>query len=69
MPLYEYICERCGKRFEAIKPLDKRDEAECSCGGRGRRLLSRFFSVKEEGGGSPCSSCSSTSCSSCNLSI
>lgn len=67
MPLYEYICERCGKRFEAIKPLDKRDEAECSCGGRGKRLLSRFFSMKEEG--STCSSCSSTSCSSCNLSI
>lgn len=41
MPLYEYICNKCGKRFEALQkfsdePLKTHDE----CGGEAERLLS-----------------------------
>lgn len=41
MPLYEYLCNRCGKRFEvrqkfADEPLKTHEE----CGGEAERLLS-----------------------------
>lgn len=41
MPLYEYICHRCGKRFEALQkfsdePLKTHEE----CGGDAERVLS-----------------------------
>jgi len=41
MPLYEYECARCGKRFELIQKFSAPAEAAClACGGRARRLLS-----------------------------
>ena len=30
MPLYEYICIKCKKKFELIRDLSERDE-ECEC--------------------------------------
>jgi putative FmdB family regulatory protein len=43
MPLYEYECKRCGEKFEALRPRDDRDRAECpDCKGDGRRVLSGF---------------------------
>ena len=41
MPIYEYLCKKCGRQFERIqkfsdKPLDKCDK----CGGALERLLS-----------------------------
>ncbi len=41
MPLYEYECARCGKRFELIQKFSAPPEAAClACGGRAHRLLS-----------------------------
>lgn len=36
MPLYEYACRDCGRRFEALRRMDDRlSPAECpGCGGR-----------------------------------
>ena len=42
MPLFEYVCQ-CGNKFEAIMPIDQRDEAQCpGCGGLARKKLSVF---------------------------
>ena len=41
MPLYEYECARCGKRFELIQKFSAPAEAACpACSGRAHRLLS-----------------------------
>lgn len=41
MPLYEYECRRCGKRFELIQKFSDPPEATClACGGLAHRLLS-----------------------------
>ena len=41
MPLYEYECERCGKRFELIRKFSDPPVETCfSCGGPVRKLLS-----------------------------
>lgn len=29
MPLYDYFCSHCEKKFEAFVPMDKRDIAKC----------------------------------------
>lgn len=41
MPLFAYVCDPCGARFELNRPVDDRDEpAACkTCGGDGRRLF------------------------------
>jgi len=38
MILYEYECEQCGKRFEALKRVDERWTHPCQCGGTGRLI-------------------------------
>lgn len=41
MPLYEYECAGCGKRFELIQKFSDPPQAAClACGGRAHRLLS-----------------------------
>jgi len=41
MPLYEYECASCGKRFELIQKSSAPPEAPCLvCGGRAHRQLS-----------------------------
>jgi putative FmdB family regulatory protein len=41
MPLYEYVCDACGHRFEVIQKFsDAPIEACPSCGGAVRKLLS-----------------------------
>lgn len=41
MPLYEYECPGCGKRFELIQKFSDPPEAACLvCGGKAHRLLS-----------------------------
>lgn len=41
MPLYEYECGGCGKRFELIQKFSDPVEATCvGCGGIAHRLLS-----------------------------
>jgi putative FmdB family regulatory protein len=41
MPLYEYECESCGRRFERIQKFSDAPIAECpTCGGPVRKLMS-----------------------------
>jgi len=41
VPLYEYECERCGKRFEVIQRVSDEPLSDCTaCGGPVHRLLS-----------------------------
>jgi putative FmdB family regulatory protein len=43
MPLYEYECEKCGARFEAITRITEKDETECpECGAPAERQVSSF---------------------------
>ncbi|MBI5512077.1 MAG: zinc ribbon domain-containing protein [Deltaproteobacteria bacterium] len=51
MPVYEYVCESCGTRFDLQRKVAERnDKAGCpSCGKAGKRELSGFA---VSGGGS-----------------
>lgn len=41
MPIYEYACENCGKRFEKLQKLSDKPCKKCpSCGGPLRKLMS-----------------------------
>jgi putative FmdB family regulatory protein len=44
MPLYEYFCESCDRRFELLRPMGRMDDAaECPSGhAGGKRVLSTF---------------------------
>jgi len=71
MPLYEFICKGCGKRFEALVRLGQEKSVGCeSCGSKNLQKLFSAFGIG--GGGSRiktsaagCSSCSSKSCATC----
>lgn len=40
MPVYEYRCEKCGKRFDQYRTVASRSAARCpECGGRGRKVF------------------------------
>ncbi|MBP1770448.1 MAG: zinc ribbon protein [Candidatus Aminicenantes bacterium] len=72
MPLYEYACKNCGKRFECLVSPGKESEVVCDkCGSADVRKLISGFGIG--GGGSRikasssgCKSCSSGSCSTCH---
>jgi len=41
LPLYDFKCEACQLRFDALKGIDDRHSAECPrCGQRSRKLMS-----------------------------
>lgn len=43
MPIYEYYCSKCHKKFEEIRPMEERLGAKCpKCGSKGRLVPSRF---------------------------
>lgn len=72
MPLYEYICQQCQHRFDALRPMSSADAPiACPyCGGQEtRRAISLFAAIGSEGviagSGSSCTSCSSGSCAGC----
>ncbi|HVN97169.1 MAG TPA: zinc ribbon domain-containing protein [Syntrophorhabdaceae bacterium] len=73
MPIYEYVCKKCKKEFEAL--VFKDDKPECpSCGAKNptKKMSSFGFSVgykfksSSTGSGSSCASCGSSNCSSCS---
>ncbi len=74
MPIYEYICQDCGARFETLRSIKDADTLiPCrSCqSDQTRRALSVFYAqsgTKIIAGGSStgCSGCSSGSCTSCH---
>lgn len=67
MPLYEYVCQQCGKRFEVLQRMGATAEGlSCpSCGASEvAKALSTFASSVSSGGGSalPCGKPSSAGC-------
>ncbi|MBU0674609.1 MAG: zinc ribbon domain-containing protein [Proteobacteria bacterium] len=73
MPLFDFICQKCGKEFEelvsgSIKPV-------CPfCGSSNLKKLMSSFAYRSQGkgngssssSGSQCSGCAGGSCSSCH---
>ena len=51
MPIYEYECQDCGKRFEIFQRISEEPLNECrACGGKLRRLISQCsFQLKGSG--------------------
>ena len=53
MPLYEYVCDDCSKRFETLRPVNRMDDpASCPEGHlSGRRVLSTFAALSRDADG------------------
>jgi len=72
MPIYEYKCQDCGARFEALRSIKDADTPihckKCHSG-QTHRIASACFTKVSGGsvtsGSSGCSGCSGGSCSSC----
>ena len=44
MPLYDYLCEACGKKFEEFRSMAERKNAPCPiCGKPAEKQISSFF--------------------------
>lgn len=69
MPIYEFRCPKCSKRFERLCALGETGSSlRCpDCGeANPERVMSGFAAKGTEKGGSPgCGTCSSNSCSTC----
>ncbi|MBC7349514.1 MAG: zinc ribbon domain-containing protein [Candidatus Aminicenantes bacterium] len=71
MPIYEYLCMNCQKRFEVLVNLNNQAKVICpDCqSDRVKRLVSAFGigggGSRIKSGGNSCSTCSSHSCSTC----
>lgn len=76
MPIYEYICKKCDRKFEAMRPISQADDGiSCQfCGSMdtARTITKCFaksggtettFSTTTSGGG--CSGCSGGNCAHC----
>jgi putative FmdB family regulatory protein len=72
MPIYEFICRKCGRRFECLVPMGKEKDAVCpGCGAAdGKKILSSFGigggASRFKGSSSSCGTCSGKSCSTCH---
>jgi len=46
MAVYEYLCSKCGKTFELMRPMSESEKpAKCpKCGSRAQKLISSFGS-------------------------
>jgi len=73
MPIYEYVCEKCGNEFELIV-FNKEEAPNCpKCGAENpvKKMSSFGFAVgykfkpSTSGSQGSCSSCGSSNCSSC----
>jgi putative FmdB family regulatory protein len=72
MPIYEFICGKCGRKFETLVRLGGEKGVCCpECGSAAVQKLLSAFGI---GGGSSrlktatssCTTCSSKSCSTCH---
>ncbi len=74
MPIYEYVCQDCGVRFEMLRSIKDADlPVSCkSCRSeRTERALSVFYAqsgsqIIAGSNSSGCAGCSSGSCAGCN---
>lgn len=77
MPVYEYYCASCEKRFEALRSMSQADAPmacpRCSAPDA-RKVISVFAAISRDGGGSRmvasssssgCGSCAGGHCASC----
>ncbi len=67
MPIYEFVCGKCGRKFEKLVGFDY-GKVKCPHCGGGR--VRKLFSAFGMGGGidktsSGCSTCSSGDCGTC----
>ena len=64
MPIYEYICEKCGSKFELLKKNSSSDGDKCpDCGSdKVIKQLSVFSAVVKEGQSKKCHTCSDFKC-------
>ena len=56
MPIYEYECPRCGKRFEKLQGMSERSSLDCpDCASPARRLMSvgAAITYRRSGSGVP----------------
>ena len=55
MPVYEYVCDECESRFEALRPVSRMDEPAPCPGGHpsSHRVLSRFAALTRDEYGAP----------------
>ncbi len=74
MPIYEYVCQDCGKRFDALRSMSEADTSiTCeNCGSdRTSRAISVFYAQSGGrvvvGSNNDCGSCAGGSCSSCGI--
>jgi len=75
MPLYEFYCPTCEKKFELLRSMSRSDEpATCPSGHEGaERVISVFSALTKSAEGdvssvaSACSSCSTGDCGSCGI--
>lgn len=72
MPIYEYLCNDCGVKFDAFRSMKEADEpiACKNCHGRNtKRALSVFFASSDgrsiTSSQNGCPSCSGGNCSTC----
>jgi putative FmdB family regulatory protein len=74
MPIYEYVCNDCGKRFEILRSIKEADSpiiCNICWSNKTHRAVSVFYAQSGSrtiagSGNSGCSGCSTGSCSSCN---
>ncbi len=67
MPIYTYICEDCGMKFDILVGINQ-EKIDAVCPGCGSSSVEKRFSVFGISGsekGSWCSSCSGGDCSTC----
>lgn len=73
MPIYEYVCDKCGNEFEVI--VFKDDQPSCpACGNdKPTKKMSSFgfsvgyrFKSSSSGKSSGCATCGSSDCSTCH---
>ena len=77
MPIYEYVCSKCGSKFELLRRLSQASEdAPCpECQSTAKRIMSTFAACSRSSdgfstpisGSSSCASCSATSCNTCDI--
>jgi putative FmdB family regulatory protein len=61
MPLYDYLCESCGKKFEDLRSLAERDNARCPvCGKSADKQISGFFTSSSKSKPSAPGNCGNT---------
>ena len=73
MPLYEFACDACGRKFEELfRSLTERRKPKCpKCkSGRVHKLFSTFSAAGGDpgkgAGGKSCGSCAGGSCATCH---